>query len=225
MKNLPRAPERDVKSIRNWHYNHGRAAIGTEEQTYLEKSDLIRVVHEERTPLRQIIDSSLKLRTLSIWRSKEDKPPDYDADHVSYYSSKRIDGFASSIIVIIGVIMLITPIWVLQALSTLSMKLGMITLFISVFLLLVSFAMVTKPFEALGATAAYVNSHSFPSLEQRLTFSKICCSSDGVYSVWDSSMTPPPNTSLLMAGFKLKHVCQIMWSRRCLLSDSKIGGK
>ncbi|KAM7215586.1 hypothetical protein V8F06_009053 [Rhypophila decipiens] len=160
MKKLPSAPARDAKSIRNWHYNLDNAAIAREEQTYLDKSDLIRLVKQERTPLRKVIDSSLRLRTLPLWKTKKDDEeptalPNYNVGQVSYYSNQRIDNFASSMIVLIGVAMLIAPIWILQALVTLELKLAIITVFICVFLLLVSFAMVAKPFEALGATAAY----------------------------------------------------------------------
>ncbi|KAK4112398.1 hypothetical protein N656DRAFT_709377 [Canariomyces notabilis] len=155
MKKLTKAPGRDIKSLKHWHYNHSNVAIAREEQTYLNNEDLVRVVQEDRTPLRRVIDSSLRLRTLPIWRLRKHEAPVYDADYVSYYSGKRIDGFASTMIVTIGATMLIAPIWILQALNTLTMKLGVITIFILIFLLLISFAMVSKPFEALGATAAY----------------------------------------------------------------------
>lgn len=74
--------------------------------------------------------------------------------HVSYYSDKRMGGFASGVIVAVGVIMLITPIWILQAMKTLQAKLAVITVFVFAFLLILSFPMASKPFEALGATAA-----------------------------------------------------------------------
>lgn len=50
--------------------------------------------------------------------------------------------------------MLITPLWILQWLESSVSKLVVITIFNSVFLLVMSFLMVAKPFEALGATAA-----------------------------------------------------------------------
>ena len=158
LKRLPQAPKRDIKSIKNWHFNHDYAAIAREEQTYLDKHDLIRVVQNDRTPLRRVIDSSLRLRTLSIWQYRHEDDSHHGHTHVSYYSDRRIDGFVSVMIVMIGMIMLIAPIWILQALESLVMKLVTITIFISVFLLLISFAMVSKPFEALGSTAAFVKS-------------------------------------------------------------------
>jgi hypothetical protein len=157
LRAYPRAPRRDVKSIKNWHFNHNYAAIATEEQKYLDhENDLVCLAHKKKTPLRRAIDSSLRLRTLSIWRSKKDNTPvpDYDNGYVSYYSDRRMDGFASVFIALVGVIMLITPIWILQALAEMRAKLVTITLFILVFLLVMSSAMAAKPFEALGATAA-----------------------------------------------------------------------
>lgn len=156
LRKYPRAPERDVKSINNWHFNHDYGAIDKDEQQYLEHTDdLICVVQKEKTPLRKVIDNSLRLRTLPLWRYKNDIPvPEYDAGNVSYYKDERMDKFASLIIVSVGVIMLITPIWILQSLADLNMKLVVITIFVFVFLLILSYFMATKPFEALGATAA-----------------------------------------------------------------------
>ncbi|KAL2687391.1 hypothetical protein Neosp_004951 [[Neocosmospora] mangrovei] len=155
LRRYPEAPYRDIRSTRNWHYNHDNVAIAKEEQEYLQHDkDLICVAQKDKTPLRRLIDSSLTIRTLPIWRHKDKAVPNYDAEHVSYYSDSRMDKFASAVIAIIGVVMLITPIWVLQAMDGLKAKLGVITAFVLIFLLTLSFAMASKPFEALGATAA-----------------------------------------------------------------------
>ncbi|KAJ3539468.1 hypothetical protein NM208_g5477 [Fusarium decemcellulare] len=156
LRSLSKAPRRDVKSIRTWHKNFGGAAISPREQEYLDhEDDLVCIVQRDKTPLRRLIDRSLTMRSLPIWELKNKEKPFYYGDEVSYYSDKRIDRFASAVIVTVGVVMLITPIWVLQAMGTLRAKLGVITAFVFVFLLVLSSAMVAKPFEALGATAAY----------------------------------------------------------------------
>lgn len=154
MRKAPSAPHRDIKSIKNWHFNHDNAAISLKEQQYLDHDDLICVVHADKTPLRRLLDSSLRLRTLGLWKDKRDDIPSYDAENVGYFSDKRMDRFASAVIVAIGVAMLITPIWILQALGSLPAKLGTITVFVSVFLLVASMVMVSKPLEGLSATAA-----------------------------------------------------------------------
>ena len=51
-------------------------------------------------------------------------------------------------------IMLITPLWVLQTLQDSRQKLGAITAFVVAFLGMVSYATTARPFETLGATAA-----------------------------------------------------------------------
>ncbi|KAJ4185387.1 hypothetical protein NW755_008383 [Fusarium falciforme] len=156
LRRYPEAPYRDIRSIRNWHHNHDYVAIAQEEQDYLEHDkDLICMVQKDKTPLRRLIDSSLAVRTLSIWKHKDKAVPNYDAEHVFYYSDSRMDRFASAMIAAVGVVMLITPIWVLQAMNGLRAKLVVITVFVLIFLLVLSFAMASKPFEALGATAAY----------------------------------------------------------------------
>ncbi|CEI67717.1 unnamed protein product [Fusarium venenatum] len=110
-------------------------------------------IPKDKTPLRRLLDSSLRLRILAFWRHREDDVPNYDANHLHYYSVKRMNGFLSAIIVVVGVVMLITPIWVLQATSSFRAKLIVIIVFISAFLVVVSLIMTTRSFEALAATA------------------------------------------------------------------------
>ncbi|KAI8945298.1 hypothetical protein F4801DRAFT_136462 [Xylaria longipes] len=156
MKKFQSARGQDIRSLRNWHYNHDYVAISPEEWKYLEhESDLFGVVQKDKTPLRRLIDHSRRLRTLSIWRLKNQSAPKDEDDMVSYYSDKRMDTFASSIIVGLGIILLLAPLWILYALKSSVLKLAVITVFVATFLIILSFAMVAKPFEALGATAAY----------------------------------------------------------------------
>lgn len=154
VQKFPVAPRRDVKSIRNWHFNHDYQAIARQEQKYLENErDLIALSPKEKSAVRQALDGSLRLRTLPIWKHRDVDVPEHDSDHLQYYSDKRMDQFSSAVVVLIGVGMLISPIWVLQATSVFQSKLIVITVFISVFLIVVSAAMTTRPFEALAATA------------------------------------------------------------------------
>jgi hypothetical protein len=75
---------------------------------------------------------------------------------VTYFSDKRIDRFITFLVVGVGMIMLIAPMWILYGLQSNLQKLGTITGFIVLFLVLVVSATVAKPFEALAATAAYI---------------------------------------------------------------------
>lgn len=158
MKKFQKARRQDIRSLLRWHRNHDNMAILPEEQKYLDdENDLFGVVQRDKTPLRRLIDRSRWLRTLPIWRLKTQNVPNYDSDVVSHFSDKRMDTFASSVIVGLGIILLLTPLWILFVLQSPALKLAVITAFITTFLIILSFAMVTKPFEALGATAAYVS--------------------------------------------------------------------
>ncbi|KAL2788856.1 hypothetical protein BJX66DRAFT_339903 [Aspergillus keveii] len=57
--------------------------------------------------------------------------------------------------VVIGLVMLIAPIWILTFTEPIVLKLTIITIFILLFLSLVSFGTNAKPYESLAATAAY----------------------------------------------------------------------
>lgn len=154
LRKFPTAPRRDVKNIARWHDNHSGCAIVADERQYLEHGDdLVSLAAQEKTPLRRAIDNSQRLRTLPLWRQMRGDDQG-EPQNVAYFSNRRLDGFASGAIVVLGVAMLLTPLWVLQALEAPTSKLIVITVFVLVFLLTMSFTMAAKPFEALGATAA-----------------------------------------------------------------------
>ncbi|KAI1325975.1 hypothetical protein F5Y16DRAFT_400845 [Xylariaceae sp. FL0255] len=52
-----------------------------------------------------------------VGKKKSLEIPEYEAKNVSYYSKTAMDAFASEIIVLIGAIILVLPLWILQALD------------------------------------------------------------------------------------------------------------
>jgi len=156
LKKHSRACKHDIESLKNWHWNHNDAAISPEEQSYLGyTSDLFSLVPPERTSLRRFLDRSRLFRHNMLWKKQSSPTPVYDQDEVTSFSDKRVDRFISFLIVSIGLAMLITPMWILYALSSSLQKMGTITGFTVLFLALVASATTAKPLEALGATAAY----------------------------------------------------------------------
>ncbi|KAI0147338.1 hypothetical protein GGR57DRAFT_477122 [Xylariaceae sp. FL1272] len=77
--------------------------------------------------LREWIDCSLQFRTLSIWKKESREVPIYEANNVLSFSDTRPNTFASTVIVFVGAAILITPLWVLQAIDSLIQKLAVIT--------------------------------------------------------------------------------------------------
>lgn len=72
-----------------------------------------------------------------------------------YSKDSLVDKLVTCITIILGLGMLIGPLWWLQNLSNSGKRLGVITGFLFVFTALLSMLTVAKPFEVLAATAAY----------------------------------------------------------------------
>jgi hypothetical protein len=70
-----------------------------------------------------------------------------------YTSDKHIGVFSSIAIFVAGVVMFVAPLWILQALDDFRQRLGVITVFIFVFLSVLASSTLGKPFEMLAATA------------------------------------------------------------------------
>jgi hypothetical protein len=144
-----------VANLENWHWNYNNLAIAEEEQSYLARThDLFSVVPREKTPLRRLLERWKSFRIHWLWRDAEaPKLPFYETD-VKYIADERVETFITVLILAIGLVMLIMPMWILQALQSNIAKLGTITAFVVMFLGMVSSVTVAKPFETLAATAA-----------------------------------------------------------------------
>ena len=76
-----------------------------------------------------------------------------DDTNRKYFSDKRVDRCVYVLIVILGLLMLIGPLWWLSFELDSSRRLGIITGFIVLFTLLMGGATNARPFEAMAATA------------------------------------------------------------------------
>lgn len=158
LRNQPRVPRRNVKSISNWLAN-AQNAILDEEIVYISKrSDLVQLVPKAVTPLRSLLEKSTSFRFCKLWAKRLPHLPVHSTTHpetVHYSSDVRIDRFIGFTITALGMGMLITPLWVLAYIEVMWKRLCVITGFIVLFLGLVAFTTVAKPFESLAAAAAY----------------------------------------------------------------------
>lgn len=85
-------------------------------------------------------------------------PRDFELDTTVYNKESIIDKSVTIVTMVLGVAMLIGPLWWLQHLSTqknLEARLAVITVFLILFTILLSILTVARPFEVLAATAAY----------------------------------------------------------------------
>jgi hypothetical protein len=124
------------------------------------KHDLISLAPRIKSPLRRLLERSGSFKLHWAW--KENSVPElplHDRKEVKFFSDRKIDCFITIIITALGTVMLIVPLWVLPNLESLKAKLGTIIAFVVLFLGLVAYTTVAKPFESLAAAAAYVLHH------------------------------------------------------------------
>ncbi|KAJ4857724.1 ABC transporter transmembrane region 2 domain-containing protein [Trichoderma breve] len=141
--------ERQLNELDNKYEGEPQIHNGRFEGDEKDREGLISCIEEKLRKYNELILQQ------SALRSHKPAPSQDIKRDVTYFSEKRLDLFVSLTTPMIGLAMLVTPLWILQSTTNLQSKLIVITVFIIVFLLVLSFGMVAKPFEALGATAAY----------------------------------------------------------------------
>jgi hypothetical protein len=77
-----------------------------------------------------------------------------DSKTIRYYSDRRVDMFADIVLLGLGLVLLICPLWVLDVVRNTECRLAFISCSILIFMLLVSLLTPAGPSEALAATAA-----------------------------------------------------------------------
>ena len=157
LRSLPTASARNVTSVSNWLYNNGDP-VADEEVLYLKnRGDLVPVLPKSKSSLRLLLEKFEGFRLFSHWRLDR---PDVgrldcaDYEHVFYTSDDKMERFIAIIILVLGLVMIIASLWILNAIKAAETRLGVITMFIVLFVCLLSFTTVAKPFESLAGAAA-----------------------------------------------------------------------
>ena len=154
LKARPPVAKKDVSSLENWFYNNGKAILEAETKYIERPSDLFSVAPKAKSPLRVLLEHSHHFRLLKLWQEKNVDAAGYSDENVHYFSDEKIDHFIATFIMVLGLIMLIAPLWILAFLGGLVQRLGVISAFIVLFVALISVTTVAKPFESLAAAAA-----------------------------------------------------------------------
>ncbi|OTA98109.1 hypothetical protein M426DRAFT_17752 [Hypoxylon sp. CI-4A] len=158
LRNMRVAPTRNVENIRRWLASN-RGAIMEDETLFINHHDDLVSGSVEKSALRGFFEDQVVLRTktfLGLFRTPP--PPSLsprDRDDTYHFSDQAVDTFASIAVFITALVMLIAPLWILQAVENNRTKLAVITFFVVICLLFLSFATLGRPFERLAATAGY----------------------------------------------------------------------
>jgi hypothetical protein len=149
------ALKRNIANVDNWFENNQGAIVQDEANFIKHREDLFTISTTRKPTIRHFLESHVVFRLHWLW--KKEPPPDTrqaDRDTRQYISDEKMDLVATVTIIFVGLAMLIVPIWVLAILTGPYTKLGVITCFIVVFLVVVLYATVATPSEALAASAA-----------------------------------------------------------------------
>jgi hypothetical protein len=156
-------PIEDVQSVVNWLENK-ETAIAPAEVAYLNyTSDLFQLISKNKSWLRRFLEHSDLFRTFPMWPRQSPglcEDAIVDDEYVHYHDDAKIDHAIAVIILTLGMVMIISPLWLLEFTHGSKERLGIITLFIVLFILMLSVTTVTK--SSLAAAAAYA--HLFPKL-------------------------------------------------------------
>ncbi|GME26553.1 hypothetical protein BKCO1_3000201 [Neofusicoccum parvum] len=161
IKKQPKAPQRALANIKRWFETYPQA-ITEYEMGFLsseKEADLAATAERPKAPLRRILENIRWFRHSRPFRLDPQKYNEYllnySKEDVIYYDDDKIDIAINGIILFIGLVMLLVPAWLLNAVSSYTTRLAMITGFIAAFLGLLLLVTPTKPFETMVGTAAY----------------------------------------------------------------------
>ncbi|KAF8849149.1 hypothetical protein BDZ45DRAFT_708960 [Acephala macrosclerotiorum] len=126
-------------------------------QAYITHEDDLMAIHtQEKGSLRRFIGKLALARRHRFFRRQPDGTESFQDPETHYLTRvDRIDKLVSGIILLAGLLMLVVPLWILQFLSNNVVRLGVITTFVVLFLVVVATISGAKPYESLAATAAY----------------------------------------------------------------------
>ncbi|KAI0148255.1 hypothetical protein F4776DRAFT_306666 [Hypoxylon sp. NC0597] len=152
------APKRNVKNIESWFLRNSGAIVEEESRFIKHYADLVSG-NKEKSSLRDFFENQIILRTTALLGLfKRQAPPSMssrDQKEVYHFSDQAIDTFGSITVLVSAILMLIVPLWVLQAIENIQWKLAIITFFVVTCLLFLTLATLGRPFERLAATAGY----------------------------------------------------------------------
>lgn len=166
MLDRPSIHKDDLASVRAW-IDTNPGAIDKEEAKYIFQEDLIGIHPKPRSCFRNIIEATFLLKAPLVRGCFERRPQDANLieeatkgsdEHKSkttWPNDKRVEKLSSTIIALIGLGMLVGPLWILAKLDETKDKLAVISGFIALFFVLIGVGTNAGIFNALASAAAY----------------------------------------------------------------------
>ncbi|KAK1751962.1 hypothetical protein QBC47DRAFT_389361 [Echria macrotheca] len=157
LKTSPEAPKATVGHITRWLSNRNHP-IDSKETEFLGCSDLISASPSQKAPLRRWVEQAIIIPSARFLNKSSKRRSQDLAGRIhttTLVDDAPLNVLASTTIFVAAMVMLIAPLWILAKVGSLDGKLGIITAFLMLFLGILNWGTVSRPFEILAATAGY----------------------------------------------------------------------
>ncbi|KAF4432519.1 hypothetical protein CFRS1_v013660 [Colletotrichum fructicola] len=142
-----------VQNMKTWLSNMNQP-IEPQEVEFLGQRDLISTSMLKKSPAQQFLETNVGLPFIG-WLKRRSRPDETRTTHglVVRYDDKKFEMMHGVGMYIAALVMLVGPLWLLAALKEEWQKLVSISLLLTMFLTIMNWGIVARPFEILAATA------------------------------------------------------------------------
>jgi hypothetical protein len=140
-------------NVLNWFYNNERAVVTDEQQWIRVAGDVIPLARQTKSPLRGLLETISRTTGWRMFKLK-DQATTRESSTTFNHDINALERFTNAVLITLGLLLLIGPMWSLQFITNEVKRLAIITSFILLFASILAGATAAKPFETLGATAA-----------------------------------------------------------------------
>ncbi|KAH6682598.1 hypothetical protein B0J14DRAFT_573949 [Halenospora varia] len=152
--------KRSIQNVHTWLFTNFPGVIMDDEADFIRhEDDLVSIIRAEKSPTRTLFEDWVLFRVKAIRRffekTENDSICEADKQTRKSVSEERLDVFSSLSILTVGLALFIAPLWILQTLNVFRWKLLVITIFVILFMTILTFSTIGRPFEVLATTAGY----------------------------------------------------------------------
>lgn len=154
IRKLPTAQDYQVDNVKTWFQDHPHAIDEDERKFVKQGNDLIAIVAQKKSWMRLGVER-IHPRVLHFFFPAKSRPGRVETKETIYISNKKLNATITFLIVGMGLLLLLGPMWWLSFVSDTTEQLAIITGFVFLFTSILSCATVERPFEVLIGTAGY----------------------------------------------------------------------
>jgi len=157
LKKTKRAMRRHISYIQAW-FSDFPLAINQEETNFIKHTDDLMCLSADRPLLWRLFETRIAWKIAALLRtfsqtSRQSQGPACANDRFFMYSDRNIEAWGFFAVLVTTAFMLISPLWILQAIDAFRVRLAVITFFITACVCVLTFATQVKPLERLAAAA------------------------------------------------------------------------